>query len=503
MDGLRIQRLSKTFPGTRALSGAHLTARHGRVLALLGHNGSGKSTLIKILAGFHRPDPGSQAWVDGQPLQLGSSHDAKRHGLRFVHQDLGLVDELNAVDNVGLTIGYARSSLGRVAQRDQVRRTTELLGPLGIELDVLAPLRDASAVTRTCVAIARAMWDWKLGPRVLVLDEPTASLPSREVSRLFSVLREIRSGGHTVIYVSHRLDEIFDIADDVLVLRNGRVVGSGLVAEHSRQELASLIAGGDLPVGTANENTAANVRADKPVLSVRGLSGRSLRGVNFNLYRGEILGVAGLVGSGRDELPYVLAGAKAASAGTLYLDDTTVAAPRTIDDALRLGIALLPAERDREGIVANFTVAENLTLGVLPSFRGRGHAFRPRLERNAARQWLREMDIPEERADHVITTLSGGNKQRVLLARLLYTNPSILLMAEPTAGVDVRARSVLYSLLRAKADAGLSVVLSSSDVEDIVTICDRVILMRAGRIVDELAKECITATAIIQITETG
>jgi ribose transport system ATP-binding protein len=196
--GLRIEGLSKTFPGTRALDDVSVECHRGRVLALLGHNGSGKSTLIKVLAGFHQPDPGARAWIDDEEIDLGASESALAHGLRFVHQDLGLIPELNAVDNVALTIGYTRRA-GRIDQGAQVARTRELLRRFGVDFDVTRPLAEASPVERTCVAIARAMWDWDEGPRVLVLDEPTAALPSREVSRLFDVIRDVRAAGHAVV----------------------------------------------------------------------------------------------------------------------------------------------------------------------------------------------------------------------------------------------------------------------------------------------------------------
>jgi ribose transport system ATP-binding protein len=494
-NGLRIEGLSKTFPGTRALDDVSVACPRGRVLALLGHNGSGKSTLIKVLAGFHQPDPGARAWIDDEELDLGASEAATARGLRFVHQDLGLIPELNAVDNVALTIGYTRRA-GRIDQNAQIAHTRELLKRFGVDFDVTRPLAEASPVERTCVAIARAMWDWDEGPRVLVLDEPTASLPSREVSRLFDVIRDVRAAGHAVVYVSHRMEEIFDIGDDVVVLRAGRVVGSGPVSGYTPEQLANLIAGHHLET----HGHAVTERSPDVVLAVAGLRGRYLAGVDIELRRGEVLGIAGLLGSGRDELPYALAGAAQTTNECGWFIEGRQVPPPTAATATGLGISFVPAERAREGLIAEFTVRENLTLGALPSLR-RGRFIQSRSELRTARTWLAELGIPEEVADRPVSTLSGGNQQRVLFGRCLHTEPKVLVLAEPTAGVDVGAREALYELLRARARQGLSIVLASSDTEDLLSMCDRVLVLRRGRVAEELIGTAIDAERIVSVME--
>jgi ribose transport system ATP-binding protein len=496
-SGLRIEGLSKTFPGTRALDDVSIEGRRGQVLALLGHNGSGKSTLIKVLAGFHQPDDGARAWVDGEELALGDSEAATALGLRFVHQDLGLIPELNAVDNVALTIGYTRRA-GRIDQGEQIARTEALLRRFGVEFDVTLPLANASPVERTCVAIARAMYDWDEGPRVLVLDEPTAALPSREVSRLFDVIREVRAAGHAVIYVSHRMEEIFELGDQVVVLRAGRVVGAGPVSGHTPEGLATLIAGHRLET---HGHTVVQ-RSEDVVLEVKALRGQFLDGVDIELRRGEVLGIAGLLGSGRDELPYALAGAvPSTNDGGWWIEGREVEPP-TAATAVNMGIGLVPAERGREGLIAEFTVRENLTLGALPVLRSkRGGFIYGRAELRAARAWLAELEIPEAVVDRPVSTLSGGNQQRVLFGRCLHTDPKVLLLAEPTAGVDVGARESLYELLRARAKQGLSILLASSDTEDLMSMCDRVLVMRQGRVAEELVGTAIDAERIVSVME--
>jgi ABC-type sugar transport system ATPase subunit len=495
--GLALRGVVKTFPGTLALDEVSLTARRGEVLALLGHNGSGKSTLIKILAGFHQPDSG-EASVDREPLELGSGDAATKQGLRFVHQELGLVLEQNAVDNVGLTIGYSRSRIGRIDQREQVRRTSEMLSWFGVKLDVRRPLTEATAVERTCVAIARAMWDYEQGPRVLILDEPTAALSSREVEKLFGVLREIRAAGHAVIYVSHRMDEIFEVADHVVVLRSGHVVADGPVAEQTPRRLAELIAGHGL-----TDQQAAVPRAGgnaEQVLEIRGLRSAALDGVDIDLRRGEVLGIAGLVGSGADELPYVLSGAVSSTSDSVWRlggRDVKVASP---SHALGLGLAFLPAERAREGLIAEFTVAENVTLAGLGMIAPAGMMTR-RAEHAAAEPMLVKVGVPVETARRPIGSLSGGNQQRILLARCLFSEPEILVMAEPTAGVDVGARDALYALFKSRVREGLSIIISSSDVEDLTTLCDRVLVLRAGRVTSEMSGAQIEAARIVEHTE--
>ena len=475
---LSISKMSKRFGGTRALHEVSFDVHDGEVLALLGHNGSGKSTVIKILAGFHQPDGGT-AELRGSELTLGDAQSANSLGLRFVHQDLGIVEELNAVDNVALTSGYLRGKFGTVDQGRQAKRTTELLERFDIEIDVSAPLSEADPVQRTGVAIARALWDWEEGEsRVLVLDEPTAALPSREVSQLFDLINRVRDAGHAVVYVSHRMDEIQQIADRVIVLRAGEVVADTPVTNAKAVDLARLITDNEQHTVAAGRD--ARSAAGEPVLSVRGLSGHHTHDVDITLHAGEIVGVAGLQGSGREEIAYLLGGAHSSKASGGWQIAGQTIAPPTSASAHRAGIALVPGERLREGLIANFTVSENLTLARLERISKPGRLASKRTETEFARRWMRALEIAEHVADDPILTLSGGNQQKVLLARWLCTEPRVLLLTEPTAGVDIGARRALYELLKEQAAAGLAILVCSSDVEDLVELCDRVLVMREG-----------------------
>src|SRR4051794_25151872 len=364
---LRITGLSKTFGATRALTAAALDIRPGEIHALVGQNGSGKSTLIKTLAGLHAPDPGSAAELDGEPFALGHGVPS---GLRFVHQDLGLVLELNAMDNLALHGGFARGRAGRVRWSEQERETRRVLACFGVDLDIHRALAAATPVERTVVAIAAALQGWQGGHGVLVLDEPTAVLPHDEVERLFAMVREVRAAGTSVLYVSHRLAGIWALADRVPLRRGGRVIATHEVADLAPGGLAGERAGEG--VGPAYRAPEA-ARPDAPVvLEARDVHGRWLRGVDLDVHRGEILGIAGLAGAGVLELPYVIAGcAQHAVSGRIRMPERSEAWS-DVAAAGELDIPLVPADRGREGIVAEFAVSENLSLSILERLGRRG-----------------------------------------------------------------------------------------------------------------------------------
>jgi ribose transport system ATP-binding protein len=499
--GLRIQGLSKTFPGVRALHEVALHVRPGSVHALLGHNGCGKSTLVKTLAGFHAPDHGCVATVDGQPLELGSAEGAARVGVRFVHQELGLILDLGAADNIGLALGYERTAR-RIRWRRQEQKAAELLDRFGIALDPLTPLGRATPTERTAVAIVRAVAGWDPGHGLVVLDEPTAALPAREVDELFRIVRDIRASGTPVLLVSHRLDEVMAIADHATVMRSGAVIWDGAVADMSVKSFATLIAGSEVE---ALEEKPRRVPpptddATPAVLELKNVSARYLRRVDLTIQPGEIVGVAGLLGSGREELPYIVAGALTEGVtGEISIGGQPVA-HLDIATARARGVALVPAQRGEEGIFAEFAVRENVSLAALPEIRRNG-IVRPSAERKFAYNWLLQVGADPLTMDRAITTLSGGNQQKAILARWLSVQPRLLAVSEPTAGIDIGARAGIYEQLRHRADQGLAVLMSSSDAEDLVAVCDRVIVLRDGVIVAELQGQVIGKPAIIAAME--
>jgi len=492
---LRLTGLSKTFPGTRALVNASLEIRQGEIHALVGQNGSGKSTLIKTLAGYHTPDPGAVAEFDGEPFALGHSVP---EGLRFVHQDLGLVLELNAMENLALRGGFISGAAGRVRWREQEEETYRILERFNIELDIHRPLAEATPVQRTVVAIAGALQGWHGGGGLLVLDEPTAVLPHDEVERLFAMVEEVRRDGTSVLYVSHRLDEIFEIADRVTILRAGRVVTTLPVAEVDQRSLAKLMVGEDVDPDYRAEVAA---RPTAPVvLELRDVRGHRLRGVDLEVHQGEILGIAGLAGAGVLELPYLIAGQpRFPATGSIRLPQR-FSEWRDVGDAKSLGIPLVPADRARDGIVAEFAVSENLTLSVLDRLASRGRLRKSR-ERDVVDHWTRRLGIVTAGPDSLISTLSGGNQQKVVVARCLARDPDLLVLSEPTAGVDVGTRVAIYELIAGLSRDGLTVVVSSSDLGDLLAMCTRVVALRDGRIAGEFAGDGLTEHELVNAIE--
>ena len=508
---MRIRGVSKTFPGVRALSDLDMDVQAGSVHALLGHNGCGKSTLIKSLAGVHSADPGGEAWIDGEPLSLGDSEDAIRRGLRFVHQDLGIIPELGAVDNVGFVLGYERR-LGAINWRRQTRRTVELLDRFGFDIDPQAPLAEATPPQRAAVAIVRAVAGWQRGRGVLILDEPTAALAAHEVDQLFALIREVRDTGTAVVLVSHRLDEVITIADHATVLREGVKVWDGPMSETSLTKLVDLIADTETEAAGTGSDSASGMRAHHTapspppgppapvVLDISDVHGLYLRGVDLQVRAGEVVGIAGLLGSGREELPYIVAGAHTDGVtGTFVIDGVELSKP-SISRARARGVALVPADRGAEGIIGEFTTTENVSLPGLTSLRRAG-VVAPPAERRLVRRWLDAVHADPDYGPRLISTLSGGNQQKAILARWLSVSPRLLALAEPTAGVDVGARQIIYDELRSRAADGLAVLMASSDIEDLLAACDRVIALRDGTIAGEFTGQGMTKTAIAYAME--
>jgi ABC-type sugar transport system ATPase subunit len=492
---LHVEHVSKTFPGTRALVDVSLDVQPGEIHALVGSNGSGKSTLIKVLAGYHVPDPGATAVIDGEPFELG--HGA-HPSLRFVHQDLGLVLELNAMDNIALRGSFVTSITRRIKWRDQERSTHELLDRFRVQLDIHRPLGEAAPVDRTVVAIAAALEGWPGGRGVLVLDEPTAVLPPEEAQRLFAIVRELNQAGTSVLYVSHRMNEIFDLADRVTVLRNGHVVATRDVSDVDARQLANLMAGEDVD---PDYRAQVSARLDDPVvLELREVRGRWLQGAGLDVHRGEILGVAGFSGSGAGELVRAIAGANDVQVSGWIRMPQRSSRWHDISRAESFDIPLVPADRAREGIVAEFSVKENLTLSILGRLGGRGRLARSD-EARMTEEWTQRLNVVAAGPDAPVTTLSGGNQQKVVIARCLMRDPQIIVLCEPTAGVDVATRVALYDIIAKLARDGLTVLISSSDLGDLVAICTRVVIVHEGRPVGELAGEDLSEHVLIHAME--
>lgn len=481
---LHIHSLSKTFPGQVALRDAALEIEEGEVHALVGQNGSGKSTLIKILAGFHQPDPNYVVTMRGADFEIGNAMVAHEAGIRFVHQDLGLVEAVSTVENLALGFGYDTSVGKRIKWRSETKRAKQLLLDLGFDINVRAPVATLGAAERTGVAIARALQDVELGVSIVVLDEPTAALPGADVDRLFDAVRRLKARGISVIFVSHHLEEVFEIADRVTVLRDGQVVGTKRVADLNMESLIEMIVGRRVIAESAHRKVDAS---SAPRFIVENLVGPGIQKLSFEVRPGEVLGVTGLTGSGRDTLVGVLSGSIPRYDGKVTIDGDELpnANPR---GALRRGLAFVPVNRVRNGLLPMMSVRANLTIANVERNK-KGWRLSHREEKTEAQDWVGRLRVVTAGTEAPIATLSGGNQQKVMMARSFRLSPKVLLVDEPTQGVDIGAKEEIHAFIDQAADSGTAVVVCSTDSSELARVCDRVIVMYRGAIAEVITRD--------------
>ncbi|WP_298740751.1 sugar ABC transporter ATP-binding protein [uncultured Microbacterium sp.] len=481
---LDVRHLDKDFAGTRALNDASLRVRRGTVHALLGGNGSGKSTTIKILAGVY-PADGGELDIFGRAFNLDSytPATAQQAGLRFVHQDLGLFDDLSIEENFALDSGYPLRGPG-IDWRTLRRRVNALLAEYELDATAQTLVRDLRPSDQTMVAIARALQDQDADQqRILVLDEPTARLAAHESELLLERVRRRAEAGQTVLIVSHRLREVLAVCDDFTVYRDGRVAATLVAVSPTEDELIEHMAGRSV---RALRPTGDVGHADRtPILSVSALRGGPVRGVDFTVHRGEILGLTGLVGSGRSSILKMLFGEHAPEGGAMMLDGRPFA-PRDVGAAMDAGVALVPEDRVHEASFMDQSVAENLALATLAENWTRGFMPRSR-ERATAATLIADFGVKVAGPEALFSSMSGGNQQKVVMARWMQRHPKVLLLDEPTQGVDVMSRADLYASIRRAAADGCAVVVASSDLGEIHALCDRTLVLSRGKITDEVA----------------
>jgi ribose transport system ATP-binding protein len=495
VPAIEIENLSKSFGGVCVLERVGFSVERGEIHGLVGRNGSGKSTLIKILSGYHAPDPGGRLRVSGEdvslPVPVGRSH---RLGLSFVHQDLGLTPALTVLEN--LRIGRFDTGFGwRIRWRDERALVRTHLARFGVEASPSTRVSELPAVDRALVAIVRALTQLEDAEGgVLVLDEPTAYLPFDGVGRLFDAVREAAAQGAGVVFVSHRLEEIRTLTTRVSVLRDGRLAGTVETASTSEEQLIEMILGGRLELSPRLESTAGG----ELVLRAHGLSGRVVHDIGFELHRGEVLGLTGLIGMGHEEVPYLLFGAQRGS-GTVEIGSTRLMAERlTPAGAMAAGMALVPADRQRASGVATLSLKENVTLPTLDRFFVTG-VLRQGREADYAGRLLDLHGVRPAGPQRKLGTLSGGNQQKALLAKWFQQRPDVLLLHEPTQGVDVHAREEIFREIRRVANEyGCAVLYISSDFDDFARICARVLVFRYGMIVGELHGSALTEERIVE-----
>ncbi len=492
---LAVEGLSKSFGGVAALRDVSLDVAEGEVHGLVGRNGSGKSTLIKLLAGFHAPDSPTELRTGAGSVMLPAPPGTtQRLGLSFVHQDLGLIPALSILEN--LRVNRYRPGFARhIRWSDERSRVRKALADFGLSLDEERMVATLAPVEKALLAIVRCLSDasgHKGG--VIVLDEPTSYLPADEVQRLFEAVRRVAHSGTAVVFVSHRLEEVSAITDRVTVLRDGAVVATVETAATSEPELIGLILGRTL----AQLYPEATHQRGEVVLSVRGLSGVAVRELSLEVHAGEIVGLAGLVGMGQNEVPYLLFGAQQARAG-----DITVAGRRFPAAALRperasaTGLALVPGDRLGASGVGRLSVRDNVSLPVLGSFVSKG-LLSARRETEHVKRLLRDFDVQPPLPGQSLETLSGGNQQKALLAKWLQLRPKVLLLDEPSQGVDIGARTEIFRQMRQAADAGTSIVMASSEFEDLAHVCDRVLVFRHGRVAAELGGDSLDEDRLVE-----
>ncbi len=493
MPLLRMDHITKRYPGVLALEEVSFELRAGEVHCLVGENGAGKSTLMKILSGAI-PRTGGALRIEERPVEIDSPIASQRLGIGMIYQDFKLVPELTVAENITLGSEIRRRRSPFVDAAAMRRAARESLERLGESLDPDARVGSLTVAQMQVVEIAKAL---SRDVRILALDEPTASLTGREIDNLFRVIGTLRDAGVGVIYISHRLEEIFRIGDRVTILRDGRVVNTAPVGELDRRALIALMVGRELE----QEFPRAELRKGEELLRVEHLCSSRIRDVSFSLARGEIVGLAGLVGAGRSELAFTLFGADPKSSGRILLDGREIA-PRHPHEAIEEGIALLTEDRNRLGLILPMNVRENITLANLRELR-RGPFIRRAAERDAAGAFVRDLAIRPPDMDMPVDQLSGGNRQKVILARWLNTKAKLLLFDEPTAGIDVGARYEIYLMMNDLARRGIGVLVISSDLPELLGICDRIIVMAEGRIAGELPRAAATQENIMHLAVGG
>ncbi|QYD73312.1 sugar ABC transporter ATP-binding protein [Paraburkholderia edwinii] len=491
---LQMTGVDKSFGATRALSGVKLTVHPGEIHALMGENGAGKSTLMKILSGVYQPDAG-EIRIDGEPVRLANPAASRALGVSLIYQELAVAPHMSVAENVFMG-SEPRSPFGFTDRATMLRRTGEVLHQLGAKFHAADRAGSLSIAEQQQVEIARALIHHG---RVLIMDEPTAALSDREAEHLFSVVRRLRDEGMAVIYISHRMAEVYALADRVTVLRDGKYVGELARDALDSGKLVQMMVGRPLDDFYRHERHADPERdaAKEPVLQVEGVGGGEIQPATFTVNRGEVLGLAGLVGAGRTELARLIFGADAKTSGSIQLNGKPVeiSDPRA---AMNAGIAYVPEDRKSLGLFLQLGVRENAILNVASRHTRFGIVDHKTLKKRAKGAVAR-LNVKTSHLELPVGRLSGGNQQKVLLARWLEIGPKVLILDEPTRGVDIGAKSEIYQIIHALAESGVGVIVISSELPEVVGICDRVLVMREGAITGELAGAAITQENIMRL----
>ena len=491
---LQMRHIVKIFPGVLALNGVDFTLRKGEIHALMGENGAGKSTLIKVLTGVY-PSDGGEIKVDGQVISIKSPQDAQNHGISTVYQEITLCPNLTVAENMFI----GREDSVWINRKDYEKRADEILHTLGIPARSTQELGSCSLAVQQMVAIARAV-DMKC--KVLILDEPTSSLDDKEVNMLFDLMRDLKSKGVGIIFVTHFLEQVYEVSDRITVLRNGELVGEYTVEELPQVELVSKMIGKELgELSSMNEPQDTDIEKKEVFYEAEGLTSSDALPFDFKIRKGEVNGFTGLLGSGRSESVRAIFGADKVNGGNVKINGKTVSITKPIE-AMKNGIGYLPEDRKRDGIIADLSVRENIILalqvmnGILrPISRSEAESY--------ADEYIKMLNIKTASRETPVGSLSGGNQQKVILARWLLTHPEYLILDEPTRGIDVGTKLEIQKLVLKLAEDGVSVTFISSEIEEMLRTCSRLVVMRDRHIVGELKGSDLNQTKVMQTIAGG
>lgn len=490
---LRMERISKTYPGVQALDNVSLQLERGEVLALAGENGAGKSTLMKILSGTVEPTSG-QIFLDGEEVKFANPKQAMDAGISIMYQELNYLNNLSIAENIFVGRLPQKGVLKKIDYNKLRKDTAEVLERVNLRHDPMTPVSELSVAEKQLVEIAKAI---SKNIRILIMDEPTSALNDEETKNLFRIIKELSSAGIAIIYISHRMEEIFEISHRTMVMRDGCYVDDVKTSETTKEELVKMMVGRDI----GNMYPVRNVEIGDVLMRVNNVSVKKVQNVSFELKEGEVLGIFGLMGAGRTELVESLFGVHPLTSGSIEIKGKEIKV-NSPEEAIRNGIAYLPSERKQDGLILSHTVKNNITLANLKNYI-KGISIREGSEVDSANHWISTLGIKSAFPDIAVETLSGGNQQKVVIAKWLDTNPQILILNEPTRGVDVGAKVEIYNLLEMLCKRKIGVIMISSELPEIMSIADRIIVIHEGKFMGECKKENITQENLLSMAIGG
>ena len=471
---LEMSNISMTFPGVKALDQVSLNIREGEVHALMGENGAGKSTLIKIISGVQQPDPGAKILLDGKEVEFPSVHASIQSGINAIHQDLSLFPNLTVAENIYL----GRSKKGKIDWKECDNIALEALERLSVQMDIHELLGNLSVAKQQLVAIARAI---SLSSRLLIMDEPTAALSFSEVRMLYEIIRKLKKENIAILFISHKLDEVFEVSDRVTVLKDGKYVGCKNIEELDESMLVQMMVGRSVSYEALNQES----HASEKILEVKNISREgNFKDISFSLHKGEILAFTGLVGAGRSETVKALFGLNPPDEGEIFIHGKKVELKK-VSQAMRHKIAFIPEDRHQEGLILNMSMRDNITLPVLSELLDRLGFNNGKKTESLSEEYVKTLNIRPGQIEKMAKNFSGGNQQKIAVAKWLVTKPDILIIDEPTHGVDIASKTEIHKLLKSLAKQGMAIIMVSSEWQEVFALSDRVIVMRHGRIVHE------------------